>query len=77
MELVDVVDEEDTAVFQFYFFDYGTAFLFEAGTTDPVGAACQHGFELEDEDEDVTLALEAAYKEASPPIEQKIEFEIE
>ena len=76
-ELVDVVAEDGAAVYNLYFWDYGTAFLYAAGTTEQLGGACQHGFELEDEDEDVMQALGVAYAAADPPIEQKIEFEIE
>lgn len=74
VELVDVVDESGVPVYQIYFFDFGTAYIYEAGTTNEVGGASQHYLEMNDGDEKVVAAIADAYKNADPAIEQVIDF---
>jgi hypothetical protein len=71
-ELADVVDETGEAVFQVYFFDFGTGFLFHSGTDEVAGSACQHYFRCGD----AVLAegLAEAYAQCVPPVEQRMTF---
>lgn len=73
-EVVDVIDEANTTRFQIHFFDYGTAYLFEAGTTNELGGGSQHSFELNDPDPALMQALGDAYAAADPKIEQAMSF---
>ncbi len=76
VELVDVVDESGKVLYQFYFWDYGCSRILAAGTTNEIGYTSQHSIDGCD-DPDLWLALGEAYKNADPPIEQSIDFEIE
>lgn len=74
-EAVDVVDAESgEPVLQVYFFDFGTAYAFKAGTTEDAGGAAQHSFELSPEFAHHLTALKDAHLAASPKVEQMMRF---
>lgn len=71
-ELVDVVDEQGKVLYQMYFFDFGTAFVYVAGTVNEAAAACQHSLDISRDD--LFRALGEAYARSEPRIEQRICF---
>lgn len=74
MEIVDVVDESGATLYQILFFDYGTAYMFKAGTTEELGGASQHGFELNAPNDALYAAIAKAYESADPAIQQMMDF---
>ena len=72
LELVDVINENKEIVYQAWFYDFGTALFFKNETLIEVGGACQHGPECETEE--LYEAFKEAYNNASPKIEQGIDF---
>ncbi|MBN2694818.1 hypothetical protein JXR93_09170 [bacterium] len=86
LDMVDVIDiKSGEIVYQFYFFDYGSGSLCKNGTTEEVGAVCQHGFEsfnsFETEEEafqqfKFQVDLHKAYNSFSGKISQFVEFSL-
>jgi hypothetical protein len=74
MEIVDVVDDAGATLYQILFFDFGTAYMFKAGTTEELGGASQHAFELDESNDVLYAAVGEAYKAANPKIEQMMDF---
>lgn len=71
LEIIDI-EREGTVAFQLHLWNYGTACLFEAGTAKRLGAASQHGFRLDEPDEELSTALARAFRLADPPPGQSI-----
>lgn len=80
MELVDVVDVARGEVrYLLFVWPYGSARLFDAKTSSPIGYVVQHGLELDEEHDspDLRRALAGAYASASPKISELIDFDID
>ena len=73
VEYVDVVDESGEVRYQGYFWPFGSAVFFPAGSATMVADAVQHSFHR-CEDLDLWKALGDAYARANPKIRESISF---
>ena len=74
IEVVDVVDDNDTVLYEAYFGAIGGMRVFRSGTEELVAHACQH--EIDKCEPELRAELAAAYKASNPKIVETIVFRI-